>query len=278
MTNDTAHDTADEMGPDTAGKVTTETIPAQPSGAALTSAPGTAGGSPVLPTLVPRTGWFAVRRADVALICQEFGGDASRAATAQAVLGALLSVASSRRVARFSVNQGLLASLSGVSSDTVGRRLADLEHLGLVALVRHPLGRSRASVIEYEIVGGLPQNSEAPAPCGNQPQPAVSHPSAPCGKYPHGGRVKLRHCMEKGKETVETGPAQARFTPPTVEEVAAYCHARQNGVNPQHWLDHYQSNGWKVGRNPMKDWRAAVRTWELNSKTKLASRPTGVQL
>lgn len=53
-----------------------------------------------------------------------------------------------------------------------------------------------------------------------------------------------------------------KFTPPTLEDVAAYCRERKNNVDPQRWLDHYTSNGWRVGKNPMKDWKAAVRTWE----------------
>lgn len=56
--------------------------------------------------------------------------------------------------------------------------------------------------------------------------------------------------------------ARKRFKPPTVDEVRAYCDERGNDVDPQRWHDHYTANGWKVGKNPMKDWRAAVRTWE----------------
>ena len=55
-----------------------------------------------------------------------------------------------------------------------------------------------------------------------------------------------------------------RFRPPTVEEVSEYCRERRNGVDPQRFINHYSSNGWKVGKNPMKDWRAAVRNWEGN--------------
>lgn len=51
---------------------------------------------------------------------------------------------------------------------------------------------------------------------------------------------------------------------PTLEEVKAYCRERKNAVDPQKWFDHYTSNGWRVGRNAMKDWKAAVRTWEGN--------------
>ncbi len=55
-----------------------------------------------------------------------------------------------------------------------------------------------------------------------------------------------------------------RFVKPTVEEVRAYCKERNNNVDAEKFITHYQSNGWKVGKTPMKDWKAAVRTWEKN--------------
>ena len=57
-------------------------------------------------------------------------------------------------------------------------------------------------------------------------------------------------------------PRAARFTPPTVEEVAEYCRERGNGINAQAFVDHYQANGWTRGKTKIKDWRACVRTWE----------------
>lgn len=59
-----------------------------------------------------------------------------------------------------------------------------------------------------------------------------------------------------------------RFVKPTLEEVRAYCQERNNGINPQRFMDYYDANGWKVGKNPMKDWKASIRTWENNSKPK----------
>ena len=53
-----------------------------------------------------------------------------------------------------------------------------------------------------------------------------------------------------------------RFRPPTVEEVEAYCFERNNKVDAERFVDYYTANGWKVGKNPMKDWKAAVRNWE----------------
>lgn len=72
--------------------------------------------------------------------------------------------------------------------------------------------------------------------------------------------------IEKEKE-IDTreekrGVGRSKFSPPTIEEVRAYCSERKNGVDPQRFIDHYTANGWKVGKNGMKDWKAAVRTWE----------------
>lgn len=61
-------------------------------------------------------------------------------------------------------------------------------------------------------------------------------------------------------------PKRQVFKPPTLEEVKAYCDERRNRVDPQRFIDFYQANGWKVGKNPMKDWKAAVRTWEARGE------------
>lgn len=64
-----------------------------------------------------------------------------------------------------------------------------------------------------------------------------------------------------------------RFKKPTLEEVEEYCKERGNSVNPQNFIDFYESKGWKVGKSPMKDWKACVRTWEKNSLQKETSTP-----
>ena len=58
---------------------------------------------------------------------------------------------------------------------------------------------------------------------------------------------------------------EKRFIKPTFEEITAYCKERNNSVDPQRFMDFYASNGWKVGKNPMKDWKASVRNWEKNN-------------
>lgn len=64
----------------------------------------------------------------------------------------------------------------------------------------------------------------------------------------------------KDKKTMSVNSTQ--FIPPTLEEVEAYCIERNNGVNPNNFIDFYESKGWMVGKNKMKDWKASVRTWE----------------
>ena len=58
------------------------------------------------------------------------------------------------------------------------------------------------------------------------------------------------------------------FIPPTLEEVVSYCKERNNSVDPQKWYDFYSAKGWMIGKNKMKDWKAAVRTWERGCDSK----------
>lgn len=67
---------------------------------------------------------------------------------------------------------------------------------------------------------------------------------------------------------IEKQPAKrksSRFVAPTVEEVKAYCDERNNGIDPNKFIDYYEARGWMLGKNHIKDWKACVRTWERNS-------------
>jgi hypothetical protein len=82
---------------------------------------------------------------------------------------------------------------------------------------------------------------------------AVEGLNSPCG----GDKVKVKVKVKGGM-----GGEDVEKFPPTVEMVTAYCHERKNAVSPQKFVDYYTSNGWMVGKNRMKNWRAAVRNWE----------------
>ena len=65
----------------------------------------------------------------------------------------------------------------------------------------------------------------------------------------------------------ETKPKIQRFIKPTVLEISEYCRERNNHLDAQHFFDFYESKGWKVGNQPMKDWKAAIRNWESREKS-----------
>ena len=69
---------------------------------------------------------------------------------------------------------------------------------------------------------------------------------------------------ERKKERRKENNNTVRFTPPDVNMVRDYCIERNNSVDPQSFVDFYTAKGWMVGKNKMKDWKAAVRTWERN--------------
>ena len=68
------------------------------------------------------------------------------------------------------------------------------------------------------------------------------------------------------KEDKADKPPRARFVPPTVEEVAAYCRERENGIDPQAFVDYYTTANWYRGKTKITDWKACVRTWERKEK------------
>lgn len=79
----------------------------------------------------------------------------------------------------------------------------------------------------------------------------------------------------KAKDNTGDICAQARFVPPKAEEVSAYCLERGNGIDGQSFIDFYESKGWMIGKNRMKDWKAAVRTWEKQRSAAPTPRPKG---
>lgn len=91
-----------------------------------------------------------------------------------------------------------------------------------------------------------------------------------CDEPVTGTATQVRLGKERlGKERLDSGdksPRATRFTPPTLDEVTAYCKERGNSVNPERFIDFYSSKGWMVGKNKMKDWKAAVRNWESRDK------------
>ena len=115
--------------------------------------------------------------------------------------------------------------------------------------------------------GGRPKmlaEKKPPVKEGNPPLPTVTE----------GEGEGEREGEEEGKKIrANKSPPNHRFIPPTVEEVKRYCQKQGCTVDAERFIDHYESNGWMVGKNKMKDWQAAVRNW--NRKEKKHNGKTG---
>lgn len=84
--------------------------------------------------------------------------------------------------------------------------------------------------------------------------------------------IELEKDIEIEKEihssAKSTTTKRKRFEKPSISDIKQYCMERNNNVNAEQFYDYYESNGWKVGKNAMKDWKACVRTWERNGYDK----------
>lgn len=108
---------------------------------------------------------------------------------------------------------------------------------------------------------------------GRPRKPTESQKTQPFFEKPKKGKEKEK---EKENEISPLNPPRGkreRFTPPTVEDVAAYCLERKNGIDPEEFVAFYASKGWKVGSSPMKNWRAALITWEKKRAKEISPEP-----
>jgi len=100
---------------------------------------------------------------------------------------------------------------------------------------------------------GEPKPNQASASASASALPSASAPAS-----------KVKDTVPPGEKPPAGTAPQRSFTPPTLEQVTAYCRERGNGIDPQYWIDSYTAKGWMIGKSKMRDWKAAIRTWEKN--------------
>ena len=170
----------------------------------------------------------------------------------------------------FSVNG--LAYMLGWPERTVAKHVTELKRAGYIEQLKKTDDHGRFLPSEWVVhetpVTALHKNRSAVEPQhGETALRSDRSADAPlCGKS-----VDIRITNIKEQPNIKERPNIKKtraFKKPTVDEVAAYCQERGNRVDPEHFVDHYEANGWKVGKNPMKDWKATVRTWERNNYDK----------
>jgi hypothetical protein len=119
---------------------------------------------------------------------------------------------------------------------------------------------------ENGLKGGRPKKAVGSAE--NPNNPAVSKETQKSLE------IEVDNDIEKDNDIdTDKRKAKRRFTPPTREQVAEYIAEKGYRVDADRWMAYYESNGWRVGKNPMKDWKAAVRTWASNDVDKPRPAP-----
>ena len=144
-----------------------------------------------------------------------------------------------------------LAKQTGLSERQIRTALEHLKSTGEVT-IKATNKYSLITIVNYRKFQDIP--SEATSTSTNN-RPATDH-------------IVTKKQNKQDIEVVADAPPakKKRFTPPTVDEVAAYCKERQNGIDPQAFVDHYAASGWMRGKTPIRDWKACVRTWEQKRK------------
>ena len=140
------------------------------------------------------------------------------------------------------ISNEYIAELLGVTDRCARKYLSHLLQLGLIRVVKFD-GRKRyvESTISFQAEWNI---------CSRQD--GVSVPHTDNNEYINNNSLYKRE--------------SSRFQKPSIDEIRQYCISRNNSVDPEQFFNFYESKGWTIGKSPMKDWRAAVRTWEKREK------------
>lgn len=134
----------------------------------------------------------------------------------------------------------------GISNATAKRTLKSLIEKGFIIRNKVVVGDNIRSIYIATRV------SKCTPMAQNEPREGIK-------MNPNNKDININNNTLSNKET-------GRFKKPSIEEIRSYCLEKSSRVDPEQFFNFYESNGWMVGKNHMKDWRAAVRTWEKREK------------
>ena len=141
------------------------------------------------------------------------------------------------------ISNEYIAELLGVSMSWASKCLSHLMEIGYVKMVRFD-GRKRYVESTIQFKADLNNSSM-------QDGTLVQHTNIE-NKYINNNSLYKK--------------SSSHFQKPSLDEIRQYCISRSNQVDPEQFFNFYESKGWIIGKSPMKDWRAAVRTWEKREK------------
>ena len=177
---------------------------------------------------------------------------------------------------RIPYNAEMLASVTGHQIGTVKQALSIFKDLGLIDVlengaiymldIQNFIGRGSS---EADRKREYRQRIETDRTNVQTKVREISEKSPPEIEIELEKEIKIEKEIDSSASTTTK---RKRFEKPTLSEIKEYCIERKNNVDAQHFYDYYESNGWKVGKNSMKNWQAAVRTWERSEYRKPNSK------
>ena len=172
---------------------------------------------------------------------------------------------------RIPYNAEMLASVTGHQIGTVKQALSIFKDLGLIDVlengaiymldIQNFIGRGSS---EADRKREYRQRIETDRTNVQTKVREISEKSPPEIEIELEKEIKIEKEIDSSASTTTK---RKRFEKPSISDIKQYCIERNNNVNAEQFYDYYESNGWKVGKNSMKNWQAAVRTWEKNSYT-----------
>lgn len=177
---------------------------------------------------------------------------------------------------RIPYNAEMLASVTGHQIGTVKQALSIFKDLGLIDVlengaiymldIQNFIGRGSS---EADRKREYRQRIETDRTNVQTKVREISEKSPPEIEIELEKEIKIEKEIDSSASTTTK---RKRFEKPTLSEIEQYCMERNNNINASQFFDYYESNGWKVGKNSMKDWKAAVRTWERSEYRKPNSK------
>ena len=161
----------------------------------------------------------------------------------------------------FSRTNVSLSGRMGVSEKVLIRARNELKTLGLIDFVT---SKKRGTCTKYSILYSTKSSTKE-----------VQKRYKSSTKEVQKEDINRYKTKTKKEKDISNDISKKSFAPPTVDEVREYCRSRNNFVDPERFVDFYSAKGWMVGKNKMKDWKAAVRTWERNDGRKASPGQSG---
>ena len=178
----------------------------------------------------------------------------------------------------FWMSNKTIGEFLGVSKDRAKQIIAKMKDSGIIEVETFRDAETKQIVKRVIAVSNnfkrkifeasLNENNDYPSRGENSPTPRGENSPTPRGEnYPESNKSfynksSLDNKGDKPQTLPQVPKKSKRFVKPTVDEVRAYCEERQNGIDPEYFVDYYEARGWIASKTPMKDWKAAVRTWE----------------